>query len=154
MTFAATATAAPAGLRIVVLLVLLTLGVPLGVVGVLGWRERLARGGRLGVRTPAALRSDEAFRLANRVAGLPVLVAGVVAVLGGIAAFGLPNTVACVVAAGIGLVGAVAIARAGGVVGDRAADALPKPVPAQCSSPTIPPRCVGRACGGCAALGG
>jgi hypothetical protein len=91
------------------------------------------------------MRSDEAFRLANRVAGLPVLVAGVVAVLGGVAAFGLPNTVASVVAAGIGLVGAVAIAGAGGVVGDRAAGALPKPVP---------PQCVGCACGGCAALGG
>jgi hypothetical protein len=75
------------------------------------------------------------------VAGLPVLVAGVVAVLGGVAAFGLPNTVASVVAAGIGLVGAVVIARAGGAVGDRAASALPKPVP---------PQCAGCACGGCA----
>jgi hypothetical protein len=131
---------APA-LRIVLLLVLLVLGVPLGVVGTLGWRQRLARGGRLGVRTPAALRSDDAFRLANRVAGPPVLVAGVVAVLGGIAAFGLPNTVGSVVAAGIGLIGAVVIARAGGVVGDRAAGALPKPVP---------PQCAGCACGGCA----
>jgi uncharacterized membrane protein len=145
VTFAATAfTAAPAGLRIVLLLVLLALGVPLAVVGALGWRQRLARGGRLGVRTPSAMRSDEAFRLANRVAGLPVLVAGVVAVLGGVAAFGLPDTVASVVAAGIGLVGAVAIAGAGGVAGDRAAGALPKPVP---------PQCVGCACGGCAALG-
>jgi len=146
VTFAATATAAaPPALRIVLLFVLLALGVPLGVVGVLGWRQRLARGGRFGVRTPDAMRSDDAFRLANRVAGPPVLVAGVVAVLGGIAAFWLPNTAAGVVAAGIGLVGAVAIARAGGVVGDRAAGALPKPVP---------PRCVGCACGGCAALGG
>jgi len=92
---------APA-LRIVLLLVLFALGVPLGVVGALGWRQRLARGGRLGVRTPAALRSDDAFRLANRVAGLPVLVAGVVAVLGGIAAFGLPNTVGSVSRPGSG----------------------------------------------------
>jgi hypothetical protein len=145
VTFADAATTAPAALRIVLLLVLLALGVPLGVVGSLGWRQRLVRAGRLGVRTPAAMRSDDAFRLANRVAGLPVLVAGVVAVLGGIAAFGLPSTVASVVAAGIGLVGAVAIARAGGVVGDRAAGALPTPVP---------PQCVGCACGGCAAPGG
>ncbi|HEY3608948.1 MAG TPA: SdpI family protein [Pseudonocardiaceae bacterium] len=145
MTFADAATAAPAALRIVLLLVLLALGVPLGVVGTLGWRQRLAREGRLGVRTTAAMRSDDAFRLANRVAGLPVLVAGVVAVFAGIAAFLLPNTVASVVATGIGLVGAVAIARAGGIVGDRAAGALPKPVP---------PQCAGCACGGCAALGG
>jgi len=131
-------------LRIILLLVLIAFGMPFVVVGALGWRERLARGGRLGVRTPAAMRNDEAFRLANRVAGLPVLVAGVVAALGGVAAFVLPDTVASVVAAGTGLVGAVAIARAGGVVGDRAAGALPKPVP---------PQCVGCACGGCASLG-
>ncbi|HEX4705168.1 MAG TPA: SdpI family protein [Pseudonocardiaceae bacterium] len=147
MTLADASLAAPVGLRIVLLVVLGALGVPLGVVGVLGWRQRLPRDGRLGVRTAAALRSDEAFRLANRVAGPPVLVSGVVAVLGGVAAFGLPTTAASVVAAVIGLVGAVLIARAGGVIGDRAAGALPV-------ERVVPPQCAGCACGGCAVLGG
>jgi hypothetical protein len=138
-------------LRIVLLVVLAAYGVPLVVVGVLGWRERLARTGRLGVRTPAALRDDDSFRLANRVAGLPGAVAGAVAVLGGIAAFGLHPVVGSVLAAVIGLVGATVIARAGGVLGTRAAAALPAPEP-------VPAGCAGCLCGaggagGCALPG-
>jgi hypothetical protein len=129
-------------LRIVFLVVLVALGAALVLVGVLGWRERLARSGRLGVRTPAALRSDEAFRLANRVAGLPVLVAGVVAILGGVAAFGLPAPVPSTVVALIALVGAVLVARAGGMAGDRAAVILP-------ARAATPAGCAGCACGGC-----
>jgi len=125
-------------LRIVCLVVLVGLGAPLGVVGLLGWRERLSVRGRLGVRTPAALRSDEAFRLANRVAGLPVLVAGLVAVLAGVVAFGTGSVVVAV----IGLVGALVLARAGGVAGDRAAVTLP-------AKTAVPPGCAGCACGGC-----
>jgi hypothetical protein len=122
--------------------------VPLAAVGVLGWRQRLPRTGRLGVRTPAALRDDDSFRLANRVAGLPGLVAGVVAVVGGIAAFTVPTTAGAVVAAVIGLAGGVLIARAGGVLGTRAAAALPAPAPAVSA-------CAGCLCGsgGCALPG-
>jgi uncharacterized membrane protein len=131
-------------LRIVLLVLLVAYGLPLGVVGVLGWRERLSFGGRLGVRTPAAARDERTFRLANRVAGPPMAVAGAVAVLGGIAVLGLP-TVAGTVIAVIALVGAVLIARAGGVVGTRAAAQLPAP-------PTTPSACAGCVCGagGCA----
>jgi len=136
-------------LRIVLLVLLVAFGVPLGVVGVLGWRQRLPRAGRLGVRTPAALRDDESFRLANRVAGLPGVVAGVVAALGGIAAFGLSAPVGTVLVAVIAFVGAVVIARAGGVLGTKAAAALPAPVPA------APAGCAGCLCGsgGCALPG-
>ena len=131
-------------LRIVLLVVLVAYGASLTVVGVLGWRERLAFAGRLGVRTPAAARSWETFRLANRVAGLPSAVAGLVAVLGGIAAFAVPTVAGSVIAAVIGLAGAVLIARAGGVLGNRAAAAVPVVPAAGCS---------GCACGsdGCAA---
>jgi uncharacterized membrane protein len=128
-------------LRIVLLVVLVAYGVPLAVVGLLGWRQRLPFTGRLGVRTPAATRDAETFRLANRVAGLPSVVAGVVAVFGGIAAFGVPTVAGSAIAAVIGLVGAVLIARAGGVLGTRAAAAVPQASP-----------CAGCVCGsgGCA----
>ena len=125
-------------LRIVYLVVLVALGGTLSVVGVLGWREKLSLSGRLGVRTPAASRSPEAFRLANRVAGVPVLAAGVVALLGGIAAFATGNAVI----AAIGLVGAVVIARAGGIAGDRAAVILP-------ARTAVPAGCACGGCGGC-----
>jgi hypothetical protein len=129
-------------LRIVLLVLLVAYGVPLFVVGVLGWRQRLSKAGRLGVRTRAALRDEETFLLANRVAGLPGMVAGAVAVLGGIAAITVPTTVGSVVAAVIGLVGAVLIARAGGVLGTKAAAAVPAPAPTAC----------GGSCLGCASV--
>lgn len=129
-------------LRIVLLVLLVAYGVPLFVVGALGWRQRLAKAGRLGVRTTAALRDEETFLLANRVAGLPGMVAGVVAVLGGVAAMTVPTTIGSVVAAVIGVVGAVLIARAGGVLGTRAAAAVPAPAPAAC----------GGSCLGCASV--
>ena len=133
-------------LRIVLLAVLVCYGVPLAYVGLLGWRQRLSLSGRLGVRTPAAVRDYQTFQLANRVAGLPEMVAGAVAVLGGLATFALHTVAGTVVAAVIGLVGSVLIARAAGVLGDRAAAAVPAREPAGCGSG-------GCACGsaGCAA---
>lgn len=129
------------GLRVALLVVLVAFGVLLGGVGVLGWRDRLSRTGRLGVRTPAAIRDDETFRLANRVAGPPVLVAGLAAILGGLGAISLPGVVGMMVAVVVGALGAVLIARAGGVLGHRAAVALAQRRPAACA---------GCACGGCA----
>ena len=101
--------------------------------------------GRLGVRTEATLTDWESFELANRVAGLPTLVAGVIAAFSGAAAFGLATTTGTLVAAGIGLVAAVALTAAGGVLGDRAAKVM------LASKPTSPASCVGCACGGCEA---
>jgi hypothetical protein len=124
---------APVTLRIVLLVLLVAYGVALGTVGVLGWRQRLALGGRLGVRTPAALRDADTFRLANRIAGPPETVAGLVAVLGGIAAVAVSTLAGTIVAAVIGLVGAGVIARAGSVLGTRAAAALPMPVRSPCA---------------------
>jgi uncharacterized membrane protein len=132
------------GVRVVPLILLVAFGGLLGAVGLLGWRGKLARTGRLGVRTPAALRDDAAFALANRVAGPVVLVAGLAAVLGGIAAFLLGGPLGMVLAAVIGLAGALLFARAGALLGTRAAAALPAPVPDSCAT------C---ACGGCALVG-
>jgi hypothetical protein len=119
-------------LRIVLLVVLVAYGLSLVWVGMLGWRQRLSLSGRLGVRTPAALRDYETFQVANRVAGLPEMVAGGVAVLGGVAAFAVGSAVGTIVAAAIGLVGAVVIARAGGVLGTKAAAAVPEREPVGC----------------------
>lgn len=127
-------------LRIVLLALLAAYGLPMVWVGVLSWRQRLSMTGRFGVRTPAALRDYRSFQLANRVAGPPEVVAGAVAVLGGLAAFALPTVAGTVVAAVIGLAGATVIARAGGVLGTRAAAALPAPT-----------GCAGCSCGSCAA---
>jgi hypothetical protein len=139
---------APVGVRVTLLILLAGLGIALGLVGSAGWRGRLRRDGRFGVRTPSALRTEESFRVANRVAGLPVLVGGVIAVLGGIAAFLVPTTAATVVTAVVGFVGAVVIAGIAGNIGHRAAMAL------LASKPPVPSGCAGCACGGCAAVTG
>jgi hypothetical protein len=136
---------APFALRLVLLVVLLAIAALLGVTGYYGWRGRLSMAGRLGVRTEAALADWESFELTNRVAGLPTLVAGVIAAFSGAAAFGLATLLGTLVAAGIGLIAAVALTAAGGVLGDRAAKVM------LASKPTGPASCVGCACGGCEA---
>ncbi|GGM66858.1 hypothetical protein GCM10012275_41620 [Longimycelium tulufanense] len=118
---------------------LLALGAILAIVGWRGFRGTLSRNRFAGVRTRAALRSEETFRLANRVAGLPNLVAGAVAGLAGLATLGLPGTASVLVVGAVGLVGAFGLATAGNVLGARAAAALPEPEPAGC----------GGCCGGC-----
>ena len=107
--------------------------------GVLGWRERLPRNRFGGVRTPATLRSERAFRVANKVAGPPFVVAGAVGVLTGIAGL----TTGLLVIMILGLVGLVAITIAGGMLGHRAAEAVPE------EQPELPAGCRGCQCGGC-----
>ncbi len=126
------------------------LGVLVGWGGLLGWRERLPRDRGAGVRTSATLRSDEAFRLANKVAGLPTIAAGVVGLLGGAAALAMPSTSGLLTAALVGLVGLFGLLAAGGVLGHRAAQTVPAPP----EEPAVPAGCTGCACGsgGCSAL--
>lgn len=125
-----------------VALVPLVVGLVVATVGLLGLRERLPRNRFGGVRTPATLRDDETFRVGNKVAGLPVTVGGVVGIVGG--AVGVAMTgVASVVVAVLALLGTVAIAAAGGVLGHRAAEAVPAP------EPELPAGCKGCQCGGC-----
>ncbi|GAA1196877.1 SdpI/YhfL protein family protein [Prauserella alba] len=132
---------------IVASLIPAVLGLLVGWGGVLGLREKLPRDRGAGVRTRATLRSDEAFRVANRVAGLPTAVAGVVGVLAGVAGFVMPTVWGTVIAAVIGLVGMFALVAGGGALGNRAAQAVPEPEPE-------PAGCGGCACGGggCGAL--
>jgi uncharacterized membrane protein len=59
-------------------------------VGIRGWQERLPRNFIAGVRTPATMRSDEAFRIANKVAAPLEVAGGAVMVAGGALATVLP----------------------------------------------------------------
>jgi hypothetical protein len=120
-------------------LVPLVVGLIIAVVGVLGACERLPRNRFGGVRTPATMRTDRTFLVANKVAGLPVAVAGGVGALSG--AVGLLGT--SLVVAGVGFVGMVGIALGGGILGHRAAEAVPD------ERPELPEGCRGCACGGC-----
>jgi hypothetical protein len=131
----------------VLALVPIVLGVLVGWGGLLGWREKLPRARGAGVRTAATMRSDEAFRVGNKVAGLPTLVGGLIGILGGVAGLVMPTTGGLVVAVIVALLGLFALLVGGGVLGNKAAAAVPEPS-------NIPPGCTGCACGagGCGVL--
>jgi hypothetical protein len=128
--------------RIVILAsVLIAVGAVLITVGLLGLLERLPLNRFAGVRTTATLRNADTFRVGNKVAGLPVLAGGVIGVLGGVLALVMPA--GAVVAGVIGAVGMIGISAAGGVIGHKAALAVPEP------EPELPAGCAGCACGNC-----
>lgn len=104
-----------------------------GTVGVLGLLGRLRPNRFAGVRTPATLRSTEAFTLANKVAAPTVIAAGAVFALGGAVAL-LADGWLAIGAVLAALVAAFVTAGAGSSLGIRAATALPDPAPASCSS--------------------
>ena len=122
-------------------LVPIVLGVLVGFGGFLGFRERLTREGGTGVRTEAALRSEEAFKLANRVAGLPTMAGGAISVLAGLAGLAMPTTGGLISAALAGVLAMLVLVMGGGVLGNRAALTVPAPAPA------APAGCSGCACG-------
>lgn len=124
----------------VIALLPMVAGVLVGWGGFLGWREKLPRQRGTGVRTTATLRSAEAFRIGNKVAGLPTMVGGLIGVFGGLAALAMPTTTGMIIAAVLALIGLVALLAGGGVLGDKAASAVPE-------SAVAPPGCTGRACG-------
>jgi hypothetical protein len=143
-----------------VLLLGMGTGLALGAVGWLGWRGRLRRNRYLGVRTAAAMASDEAFGLANRAAAVPLLAASAVAVLGGSAALAARSPASAAVIAGVTLAGTAGLAVTGGVLGSLAAASLPgvrgagggcggaaggRPAAGDLTTPG--PTCVGCACG-------
>nr|WP_093944890.1 SdpI family protein [Actinoalloteichus hoggarensis] len=119
--------------------VLLPAGAALLVIGWRGLRETLPRNRFAGVRTEATLRSDEAFRVGNRAAGLPTLVSGVIGVLTAAGVLGLSGP-AQWLALGVGVLGLIGLTVAGGVLGTRAA-ATVKEKPARTLG------CAGQCCG-------
>lgn len=125
--------------------VLALAGVALLAVAVLGARSRLRRNRWAGVRTHATLRSEEAFTLGNRAAAAPTGAAGAVALAGGaVLLAGAAGTLGWVLF-GISTVGLLVLAGIGGVVGDRAAAAVPEPAGL--------PSCAG-SCAGCDLVAG
>lgn len=132
----------------VLALVPILLGLLVAWGGFLGWREKLPRDRGAGLRTAATMASDEAFRLGNKVAGLPTLAGGLVAVLAGVGGLLSPTTGGTVIAVVIGLLGLVALLIGGAALGTKAAAAVPAPEPA------APAGCSGCACGagGCGVL--
>lgn len=108
---------------VVLVVVLCVLGVALVVLGICGVRESLPRNRFVGVRTEDALSCQEAYALANKVAGLPTGAAGVLLILAAVGVAGLDGAEAAVVGA-VGAAGALGLLLAGGVQGGRAAQAL------------------------------
>lgn len=102
--------------------VLVLLGLALLGIGTAGWSARLGRNRFAGVRTPAAMSCDEAFTLANRVAGPATVTAGALLVLAGVGVAGLDGPEGVLVGV-VGTLGAVGLVLAGGVLGGRAAQA-------------------------------
>ncbi|MQA08494.1 MAG: hypothetical protein GEU98_08060 [Pseudonocardiaceae bacterium] len=141
----AAAEPAPVPIRLLLSVAPFVCGLLLVVTGYLGWQERLRRNRFAGVRTSATMRSEDAFRVANRVAGLPVLVAGLVGILTGVLTLAMSTESAVVVTVIVGLLGLVVIGLAGGLLGHRAAAATATP-----SGPAGCPSCVGCGGGGCA----
>ncbi|SFT72066.1 SdpI/YhfL protein family protein [Actinopolyspora lacussalsi subsp. righensis] len=126
----------------------------------LGWRGlrgTLPRNRYAGVRTPAALRDDETFRLANRVAAPPILAGGTIAVVVGCCLAALGGTGTGWLITGIGVLGALVLIVAGGVLGGRAAAAVPETAPAASGCAACSSAPAGNVSepsgGGCAAAG-
>ncbi|WP_111764901.1 SdpI family protein [Nakamurella deserti] len=127
-------------------LVLLVVAATAAVTAIRGRAGTLDRGGRLGVRSEAALVSADAFTLANRVAWPIVagaaVIAGVCGVVLAVAPLGMPTGIVVFVVA---LAGTVVLLVKAAQLGDRAARTVPRPARKPGG---------GGGCGGCACGGG
>ncbi len=104
---------------IVATVILILAGLALIAVAVASWQERLPRNSLAGVRTPSTMRSDQAFKVANKVAAPLTAAGGVVLALGGVLATALgkssagPVLIACALACAVlCVVGAIKGVRA------------------------------------------
>lgn len=108
---------------LIVAVVLFTLAVVVAGVGVAGLAGRLPLNRWVGIRTAEAVRDEDAFRLANKVAGPTMLAAGALLVIAGFAALALDGFFA-IAAAVVVFAAALLTAGVGGSLGSRAAAAL------------------------------
>jgi uncharacterized membrane protein len=92
-------------------------------VAIRSWQGRLSRNYVAGVRTPSTMRSDEAFRIANKVAAPFSLVGGALITVTGVVETLVPvRAIAAVVLTGVLLAGVLIVV--GAIKGVRAARAL------------------------------
>jgi hypothetical protein len=132
---------APLALTAPLAAVLLLIAVPATITAIRGRSGTLRRNGRLGIHSPAAMASDRAFQLANRVA-TPV-VAGAAVVSAVVAALLLVldlGTGATLLIGLLGLAGSIGLLLGAGAMGERAARTVPVPARRPAG---------GDACGGC-----
>ncbi|APE11194.1 hypothetical protein BO226_19965 [Rhodococcus sp. 2G] len=127
---------------LIVAVLLFVLVLVVGAVGVAALTGKLPRNRWAGVRTPDALRDDEAFALANKVAAPSMLGSAVLLALGGVASLTLP-TVAGIIAVVVTVMAALITAGAGGSVAARVAAATKPEETAGC----------GTSCGACSLRG-
>ena len=138
---------APLWLTIPLAVLLLATGAASAVMARGGFAGSLTRKNRMGVHSPAAMASDEAFTLANRVAAPIAAGAAAVAAVSAVLMIFLPlPTAAGVVVGLVGLVGSIVLLLVAGVLGDRAARQVP--IPARKPSSAGGAGCSGCACGG------
>nr|WP_063792289.1 SdpI family protein [Nonomuraea pusilla] len=95
-------------------------GLALVVPGWLGRAGRLPRNNFAGVRTPSTMRSDAAFRLANKVAGLPTMAGGGVALAGAVTAWFVPTDEGVLAVVIVATAGMLALVVGGAAMGVRA----------------------------------
>ena len=138
---------APLLLTIPMALLLAILAVAAAVMARRGAAGTLQRTDRLGVHTPAAMASDDAFVLANRVAAPVSAGAAAVAAVIAVLVLALPlSTAGTLTVFLVGLAGSMALLVAAGVLGDRAARQVP--IPARKPGSVGGAGCSGCACGG------
>jgi hypothetical protein len=106
-------------------LLLVFAGLAAVTVGCLGLAERLPRNNIAGVRTATTMRSDTAFQVANKAAGVPTLTGGGVALAGAVAAWLLPTEEGVLTVVIAAMIGMLALTVLGGVLGVRAAKVVP-----------------------------
>lgn len=99
-------------------------GLVVAVTGYLGLTERLPRNRFAGLRTPATMRSETAFRVANKAAGAPTVVGGVIGIIGAAVAWFLPNDTALFAAVVVTSVGMLPPMIVGVLRGTSAARAV------------------------------
>lgn len=111
---------------LIVSIVMFVLALVVGIVAVASLAGRLPRNRFAGVRTAEAMRDDETFVLANRVAGPTTAAAALVLAIGGFGGLALGGVIG-IAAVVVALAAAMFIAAAGGSIGARAAAAAPVP---------------------------
>jgi uncharacterized membrane protein len=105
-------------------IVLVLAGLVIVWLAIRSWQGRLTRNYVAGVRTPSTMRSDEAFRLANKVAAPFSLAGGLLFAVTGVLAAVVPEHTASVVLV-TGVATAAVVMIVGGVLGVRAARSAP-----------------------------